>query len=83
MSFISYLRVPRRPVWPVCVFVPGQVSGGPRGEYGTCVGSSCIDKLLLTSNPRDYAFLNTSQLDIEGVDDLVEWRVLKVCHHHA
>lgn len=34
--------------------------------------------LLLTGNPQDYAYLNSSRLSVEGVDDHSEWRALEV-----
>lgn len=35
------------------------------------------DRLLLTEGPEDFAILNKTRLEIDGVDDLAEWRLLK------
>ncbi len=36
------------------------------------------EKLLLTNDPQDYAFLNKSRTTIDGVNDVAEWKLLKV-----
>lgn len=36
------------------------------------------EPLLLKGGPEDYNFLKKSRRQIDGVDDLEEWRLLKV-----
>ncbi|PWN29885.1 hypothetical protein BDZ90DRAFT_228936 [Jaminaea rosea] len=36
-----------------------------------------LDKLLLTGNPGDYAYLKGSRQNVEGMDDTAEWQTLK------
>lgn len=36
------------------------------------------DKLLLQGGPEQFAFLKGSRKEIDGVDDLEEWRILIV-----
>jgi len=37
-----------------------------------------LDKLLLSDRPEDYEYLKHSRMTIDGVDDALEWRQLKV-----
>lgn len=41
-------------------------------------GLTCTDKLLLDPTPDSYDFLKKTRSQIDGVDDLAEWRLLKV-----
>jgi myosin heavy subunit len=43
-----------------------------------------LDKLLLSDRPEDYEYLKYSRTTIDGVDDALEWRQLKVSlyNHH-
>jgi hypothetical protein len=36
------------------------------------------DRLLLDGPPEKYQFISKTRLQIDGVDDLEEWRLLKV-----
>jgi hypothetical protein len=42
---------------------------------------SRVDKLLLGDKPEDYEYLKNSRSTIDGVDDSMEWRHLKVKSH--
>lgn len=37
------------------------------------------EDLLLHHGPEKFEFLRKSRLQIDGVDDLAEWRLLRVC----
>lgn len=40
------------------------------------------EPLLLKGGPEDYNFLKKSRRQIDGVDDLEEWRLLKVSSYY-
>ena len=60
----------------------GMREAGLAGKYTTSFSHSgsnhASDKLLLEDGPEKYDFLKKSRKEVSGVDDLAEWRDLKV-----